>query len=117
MSESPTRCVIDGNMEVSHRRVAAPVVNMEVSHRRVAAPMAKKKASRRRAASPVANMRQPACRGGMLVVKPVGEDPGAWRRWPGRCGDLHGGVGGATWGTGGRPGAAPCACDHGEAGC
>ena len=48
---------------------------------------------------------------------PVGEDPGAWRRWLGRCGDLHGGVGGATWGTGGRPGAAPCTCDHGEAGC
>ena len=72
MSESSTRCVIDGNMkaihrrvaapvvnmEVCHWRVAAPVVNMEVCHRRVAAPMANKKASRRRAASPVANMRQ-----------------------------------------------------------
>jgi hypothetical protein len=58
MSESSTRCVIDGNMKAIHRRVAAPVVNMEVCHRRVAAPMANKKASRRRAASPVANMRQ-----------------------------------------------------------
>jgi hypothetical protein len=26
-------------------------------------------------------------------------------------------MGGARWGTGGRPGAAPCACDHGKAGC
>jgi len=55
MSESSTRCVIGGNMEASHRRVAAPVGNMEVSHRRVAAP--------------VANIRQRACHGGALAVK------------------------------------------------
>ncbi|XBI97633.1 hypothetical protein VPH35_017970 [Triticum aestivum] len=49
-SESSTRCVIDGNVEVGHRRVAAPVMNMcgsstrcvindniELSHRQVAA--------------------------------------------------------------------------------
>ena len=55
MSESSTRCVIDGNMKAIHRRVAAPVVNMEASHRRVAAL--------------VASMRQRACRRGTLVVK------------------------------------------------
>jgi hypothetical protein len=56
MCESSTRCVIDDNMKVRHRRVASPVAaNMEVSHRRVAAPMA--------------DMRQRACHGGTLVVK------------------------------------------------
>jgi hypothetical protein len=55
MSESSTRCVIDDNMEASHRRVAAPVANMEASHRRGAAP--------------AANMRQRVCHDGMLAVK------------------------------------------------
>jgi hypothetical protein len=55
MSESSTRCVIGGNIEASHWRVAAPVANMEVSHRRATAP--------------VAYMRQRACHGGALAVK------------------------------------------------
>jgi hypothetical protein len=55
MSESLTRCVIVDNMEESHRRGAAPVVN--------------KKVSRRRDAAPATSMRQRACRDGMLVVK------------------------------------------------
>jgi hypothetical protein len=55
MSESSTRCVIGGNMEASHRRVAAPVANMEASHRRGAAP--------------AANMRHRVCHGDTLAVK------------------------------------------------
>jgi hypothetical protein len=55
MSESSTRCVIDDNMEASHRRVAAPVAN--------------KKTSRRRDAAPAASIRQRACRDGTLMVK------------------------------------------------
>jgi hypothetical protein len=56
MCESSTRCVIDDNMKVRHRRVASPVVaNMEVSPGRVAAP--------------VASMRQRVRHGGALVVK------------------------------------------------
>jgi hypothetical protein len=43
MSESSRRCIIGGNMEASHRRVAAPVDNMEESHRRGAAPVVNKK--------------------------------------------------------------------------
>ncbi|XBJ25249.1 hypothetical protein VPH35_002949 [Triticum aestivum] len=54
MSESAIRCVIIGNMEASHWRVASPVTNMEASHRRVAAP--------------VANM-EARCHGGALMVK------------------------------------------------
>jgi hypothetical protein len=56
MCKSSTRCVIDDNMKVRHRRVASLVAaNMEVSHRRVAAP--------------VADMRQRACHDDVLVVK------------------------------------------------
>jgi hypothetical protein len=33
MSESSTRCVIDDNMEASHRRGVAPVADMEASRR------------------------------------------------------------------------------------
>ncbi|CAM0910296.1 unnamed protein product [Alopecurus aequalis] len=73
-SESSTRCVIGGNVEVSHRRVAAPVANagsssfisesstrcviggnMETGHRRVVAPVVK--------------VRQRACHVGTLAVK------------------------------------------------
>jgi hypothetical protein len=57
MCKSSTRCVIDDNMKVRHRRVASPVAaNMEVSHRRVAAPAVTMKASHWRVAAPVANM-------------------------------------------------------------
>jgi hypothetical protein len=55
MCESSTRCVIDDNMKVRHRRVASPVMNMEASHRRGAAR--------------AANMRQRVRHGGVLVVK------------------------------------------------
>jgi hypothetical protein len=55
MCESSTRCVIDDNMKVRHRRVASPVAaNMEASHRRGAAP--------------AANMRQRVRHDGVLVV-------------------------------------------------
>ena len=56
MSESSTRCVIGGNMEAGHRRVASLVMNMcessrrcvigdnmVESHRRAAAPVADRK--------------------------------------------------------------------------
>ncbi|KAE8795428.1 Jasmonate O-methyltransferase [Hordeum vulgare] len=56
MCESSTRCVIVGNMEVSHWRVVAPMANMELSHRRVVAPVATMEASHRRVAAPVAKM-------------------------------------------------------------
>ncbi|KAE8783535.1 hypothetical protein D1007_43056 [Hordeum vulgare] len=69
MSESAIRCVIIGNMEASHRRVAAPVTNMEAGHRRVAAPVTNMEASHRRVAEAVAHMRQRACNGGTLMVK------------------------------------------------
>uniref|UniRef100_A0A8R7RD25 Uncharacterized protein n=1 Tax=Triticum urartu TaxID=4572 RepID=A0A8R7RD25_TRIUA len=69
MSESAIRCVIIGNMEASHRRVASPVTNMEASHRRVTAPVANMEASHRRIAAPVANMWQRGCHGGALMVK------------------------------------------------
>ena len=55
MSKSAIRCVIIGNMEAIHRRVASPVTNMEARHWRVVAL--------------VANMRQRACRGATLMVK------------------------------------------------
>jgi hypothetical protein len=59
--ESSTRCVIDDNMKVRHRRVASPVAaKMEVSHRRVAAPVVTMKASHRRVVPPVANKEKPA---------------------------------------------------------
>ncbi|CAM0908986.1 unnamed protein product [Alopecurus aequalis] len=73
-SESSTRCVIGGNVEVSHRRVAAPVAsvrssssmsesstrcviggNMESGHGPVVAP--------------VENVWQRVCHGGTLMVK------------------------------------------------
>lgn len=67
MSEPSTRCVIDGNMEAGHRRVAAPVMNMcESSTRYVIG--GNMKASHRRVAALVVNMRQRACHGGTLVV-------------------------------------------------
>ena len=56
MSESATRCVIVGNMEVSQRRVASPATNMEASHRRVASPATNMEASHRRVAAPATNM-------------------------------------------------------------
>ncbi|CAM0879920.1 unnamed protein product [Alopecurus aequalis] len=73
-SESSTRCVIGGNVEVSHRRVAAPVANarssssmFESSTRCVIG--GNMEAGHRRVVAPVANMRQRACHGGILVVK------------------------------------------------
>ncbi|XBI00134.1 hypothetical protein VPH35_129286 [Triticum aestivum] len=56
MSESATRCVIVGNMEAIHQRVASPAMNMEVSHRRVAAPVANMEASHRQVAAPMTTM-------------------------------------------------------------
>ncbi|XBH88461.1 hypothetical protein VPH35_075740 [Triticum aestivum] len=75
MSESSTRCVVVGNMEVkgvpcpSRRQGASSATNMEASHRRVAAPVAIMEASHRRVAAPVANRRQRACHGSALMVK------------------------------------------------
>ena len=68
MSESSTRCVIGGNMEAGHRRVAAPVMNMCESSRRCVIGD-NMEMSNRRAAAPVANMRQRACHGDILAVK------------------------------------------------
>ena len=68
MSESSTRCVINGNMEAGHRQVAAPVMNMCESSRRCVIDDNMEE-SHRRAAAPEANMRQRACHGGTLAVK------------------------------------------------
>ena len=68
MSESPTRCVIGGNMEAGHRRVATPVANMCESSTRCVIG-GNMEGSHRRVAALVENMRQRACHGGTLVVK------------------------------------------------
>ena len=68
MSESSRRCVIVGNMEENHRRVAAPVMNMCESSRRCVIGDNMEE-SHRRDATPVANMQQRACHGGTLAVK------------------------------------------------
>jgi len=63
-SESSTRCVIDGNVEVGHRRVAAPVVDMcESSTRCVIGD--NMEAGHRQVAAPVMNIRQRARHGGV----------------------------------------------------
>ena len=69
MSESSRRCVIVGNMEAGHRRVAAPVMNMCESSRRCVIGDNMEESHRRAAAPVVANMRQRACHGGTLAVK------------------------------------------------
>ncbi|CAM0880918.1 unnamed protein product [Alopecurus aequalis] len=73
-SESSTRCVIDDNVEVSHRRVTAPVANArssssmsESSTRCVIG--GNMEAGHRPIVAPVANMLQRACHGGTLMVK------------------------------------------------
>ena len=68
MSESLTRCVIGGNMEADHQRVAAPVMNMCESSRKCVIGD-NMEVSNRRAAAPVANMRQRACHDDTLAVK------------------------------------------------